>query len=130
MFTLEAIAAIHDKFGNADTLPQYLRALNEIGVEKFDSFICDGHSEYFGVNGFTVVSPPVHPFYAVAATSNRDAFLVHLELHKEQKTSYLEMSQGLADSGVIKWTFDTQNMNLTYFDNAGIEIHSETIPEI
>lgn len=51
----------------------------------------------------------------------------HLNLHNQQKTSYLEMSKGLADSGIEKWTFDTNNMTITYCDKAGNEVFAEAI---
>lgn len=127
MFTLEQINEIHDQFGRADTLPEYLQTLKSIGVRKYDAFIFDGHSEYFGENGFSVISPPVHSVLAVAETSNQRKFFEHLELHKQQKTSYLEMSKGLADSGVKKWTFDTIQMTLTYYDKVGNEMLTEAI---
>jgi uncharacterized protein DUF1398 len=56
MFTLEQINNIHDRLGNAETLLQYLEALRNIGVNKYDSFIADGHSEYFGKGGHKVIS--------------------------------------------------------------------------
>ena len=57
MFTLEEINDIHDRLGEAETLPQYLEALKNIGVDKYDSFITDGHSEYFGKGDYKIVSP-------------------------------------------------------------------------
>lgn len=48
MSTIEQINALHDRLGNAETLFEYVRALNAIGVEKFDSYLIDGHSEFFG----------------------------------------------------------------------------------
>jgi uncharacterized protein YbcV (DUF1398 family) len=119
MFTLEQINEIHDRVGNPDTLSLYLRELRDIGVDRCDSFIVDGHSEYLGKDGYKVVSPPAHEELVVAETSNRETFLEHMDLVEQGKTSYLEMSQGLADSGVEKWTFDTQEMTLTYYDKAG-----------
>jgi hypothetical protein len=55
MFTLELIN--RNQLGKAATLPQYLWALKAIGVDKRDSFITDGHSEYFGKEGHKVTSP-------------------------------------------------------------------------
>ena len=127
MFTLEQIHEIHDRLGNAETLAEYLQALKAIGVEESDSFITDGHSEYFGKNGHKVVSPPAHEKLTVAKTSNREKLLEHLDLHNQGKTSYLEMSKGLADSGVEKWTFDTNNMTITYYNKAGHEMFAEAI---
>jgi uncharacterized protein YbcV (DUF1398 family) len=127
MFTLEQINDIHNRLGNAETLPQYLEALKKIGVDKYDSFITDGHSEYFGKDDHKVASPPVHEKLSIAETSNRKRFLNHLNLHNEGKTNYLEMSKGLADSGIEKWTFDTNKMIITYYDKYGNEMLVEAI---
>lgn len=127
MFTLEQINDIHDRLGEAETLPQYLEALKKIGVDKYDSFITDGHSEYFGKGGHKVVSPPVHEKLSIAETSNRESFLKHLDLHNQGKTNYLEMSKGLAESGIEKWTFDTNKMTIAYYDKGGTEILVEVI---
>lgn len=127
MFTLEQINDIHDRLGNAETLSQYLEALKNIGVDKYDSFLTDGHSEYFGKGGHVVISPPVHETLSIARTSNRESFLKHLDLHNQGKTSYLEMSKGLAECGIEKWTFDTHQMTITYYDTNGNEILVETI---
>jgi uncharacterized protein YbcV (DUF1398 family) len=107
VFTFEQINDIHDRLGSAETLARYLEALKNIGVDKYDSFITDGHSEYFGKGGHKVVSPYMHEKLSIAETSNRESFLKHLGLHNQGKTSHLEMSKGLADSGIEKWTFDT-----------------------
>jgi uncharacterized protein YbcV (DUF1398 family) len=127
MFTLEQINDIHDRLGNAATLSQYLKALKDIGVDKYDSLITDGHSEYFGEGSHKVVSPPVHEKLSIAKTSNRESLLKHLDLHNQGKTNYLEMSKGLADSGIEKWTFDTNKMTITYYDKGGNEILIEAI---
>jgi uncharacterized protein YbcV (DUF1398 family) len=127
MFTLGQIHEIHDRLGKAETLAQYLQALQAIGVEKCDSFVTDGHSEYFGKNDQKVVSPPAHETLTVAQTSNREKLMEHLDRLLQQKTGYLEMSKGLAESGVEKWTFDTNNMTITYCDKAGNEMFAEAI---
>jgi uncharacterized protein YbcV (DUF1398 family) len=127
MFTLDQINSIHDSLGNAETLPRYLEALKNIGVDYYDSFITDGHSEYFGKGGHKVVSPPVHEKLSIAETSNRESFLKHLDLHNQGKTNYLNMSKGLADSGIEKWTFDTNKMTIAYYDKGGNEILVEAI---
>ncbi len=127
MFTLEQINELHDRLGNMETLNPYLQALNAIGVEKFDSFITDGHSEFFGEDGQKVVSPPAHETLTVANTGHREKFMEHLDRHLQGKTSYLEMSKGLAESGVAKWTFDTIRMTVTYYDQAGNEMLAEEV---
>jgi uncharacterized protein YbcV (DUF1398 family) len=127
MFTIEQINDIHDRLGTAETLVQYLQSLNAIGVTRSDSFIADGHSEYFGKSGEKVVSDPAHERLTVAGTSSREGLLEHLSLHSQGKASYLEMSRGLADSGIEKWTFDTSELTIAYYDRAGTEILVEAI---
>lgn len=51
MFTIEQINDLHARLGSARTLPEYIRALKAIGVERYDSYLADGHSEYFGQGG-------------------------------------------------------------------------------
>jgi uncharacterized protein YbcV (DUF1398 family) len=127
MFTIEQIDDIHERLGSAETVARYLRALRAIGVERSDSFIADGHTEYFGENGHRVVSGPAHHALVIAETSDREGLLEHLRLHGQGRTSYLEMSEGLAASGIEKWTFDTGGMTISYYDRAGNELLVEAI---
>ena len=96
MFTIEQINDAHDRLGTAGTFAQYVRALKSIGVEIYSSYLSDGHSEYFGSGGYTITSPALHEQLMIAEASNGDQFLEHLELHSQQKTSYMELSTGLA----------------------------------
>ena len=63
----------------------------------------------------------------IADTSDKEQFLKHLNLHNQGKTSYLEMSKGLADSGIVKWTVDTKNMTMTFYNKVKHEVFAETI---
>ena len=127
MFTLEQIDEIHARLGSAKTFPEYVRALNAIGVQRADSYLADGHSEYIGQGGHRVVSPPVHEMLPVAETGQRETFLEHLSRHERRETTYLEMSRGLAQSGIEKWTIDTARMTMTFYDKAGKEMLVEQI---
>lgn len=127
MFTVEQINDLHARLGSAKTLAQYLRALKALGVERYDSYLSDGHSEYFGQGGQRVISPPEHEVLAVEETGQREAFLEHLRRHEQRQTTYLEMSIGLAQSGIEKWTVDTGRMTMTFYDKAGREMLVEHI---
>ncbi len=127
MFTIEQIHDLHTRLGAAETLLAYVRALKAIGVEKYDSYLTDGHSEYFGEDGHKVISPPAHDTLPIASQSNRERFLKHLKLHEQGKTTYIEMSQGLAESGVEKWTVDTSQLTMIFYDTAGNEMLVERI---
>ncbi len=127
MFTVEQINDLHDQLGSAKTFMEYVRALKALGVERYDSYLADGHSEYFGDAGYKVVSPPLHEVFAIAETGDREAFLEHLRRHEQGQTTYLEMSKAIAESGIDKWTVDTGGMTLTFYDKAGREMLVEQI---
>ena len=99
MFTIEQINDLHAQLGSARTLPEYVLALKRVGVERYDSYLADGHSEYFGQGGYRVVSPPVHEVLPVAETGQRETFLQHLGRHELRETTYLEMSRGWRRAG-------------------------------
>ncbi len=127
MYTLEQINDVHARLGSAKTFAEYVRALKALGVERYDSFLSDGHSEYFGQGGYKVVSPPEHDVLAIAESSQRDAFLDHLRRHERRQTTYLEMSIGLAQSGIEKWSVDTGRMTMTFYDRSGNQMLAEQI---
>jgi uncharacterized protein YbcV (DUF1398 family) len=127
VFTIEQINDVHARLGGASTFTEYVLALKGLGVERCDSYLADGHSEYFGQGGHSVVSPPVHEVLPVAETSQRETFLEHLRRHERRETTYLEMSRGLAQSGIEKWTVDTARMTMTFYDKAVTEMLVEHI---
>jgi uncharacterized protein YbcV (DUF1398 family) len=127
MFTLEQITDIHDRLGSRDTLVDYLHALRGIGVETYDSFVADGHSEYFGVNGRQLVGPAFHEAFTIADTCDKERFLQYMQEVEQGGIGYVEMSRALADQGVEKWTFDTARLTITYFDKAGRVLLDEKV---
>jgi uncharacterized protein YbcV (DUF1398 family) len=127
MFTIEQINDLHARLGKAKTFFDYVRALNALGVEKYDSYLTDGHSEYFGNHGHKVISSAAHERLFIAEKSDKENFLKHLKLHEEGKTSYIEMSKGLAESGVEKWSVNTSKMTMVYYDQAGDDMLVESI---
>jgi uncharacterized protein YbcV (DUF1398 family) len=120
VFTMAQIDELHARLGRADSLADYLRGLAAIGVVRFDSYVTDGHSEFFSADGRRVVSPAHHDVLPVAAVSDRRAFLEHLRRHSDGETTYVEMSKGLAEAGVERWVADTTAHTMTYRDRAGV----------
>ncbi|GHO46379.1 DUF1398 domain-containing protein [Ktedonospora formicarum] len=127
MFTLEQLNEIHDRLGTIEDFSQYVRALQLLGVEKYDSYLADGHSEFFSKEGYKVVSPSVHDMLQISDISDREKAQEHLDLHNQGKTSYLEMSKGLADSGIEKWTVDTSSMTFACYDKQGNILLTEDV---
>jgi hypothetical protein len=58
MFRIQQINDLHARLGSAKTFSEYLRALSALGVKRCNSYLADGHSEYFWQGGYRVVSPP------------------------------------------------------------------------
>ena len=127
VFTIADLDVVHDRLGTPATLPDYLRELNALGVARSDSFLSDGHSEYLSEDGYKVVGAATHEALVVAGAARPDQLREHLERHSRGETSYLEMSKGLAASGIAKWTFDTMRMTISYCDVAGKEVLVEEI---
>jgi uncharacterized protein YbcV (DUF1398 family) len=127
MFTLEQITDIHDRLGNSDTLGAYLHALRGIGVETYDSYITDGHAEYFGTDGQKLVGPAFHETFTIADTCDKEQFLRYMQQVEQGGVGYVEMSKALADNGVEEWTFNTEELTITYLDKAGNVLLSENL---
>jgi uncharacterized protein YbcV (DUF1398 family) len=127
MFTIEQINDVHEKLGSMNTFLSYVMALKQLGIEKADSYLVDGHSQYFGAGGYCIESDPVHEKLLIADNSNKESFLCHLSLHEQGKTDYLAMSRGLAESGIEKWTIDTNAVTIAYYDKEGIPLLVESI---
>ena len=64
---------------------------------------------------------------SLAENSNRANFLHHLKLREQGKTTYLEMSKGLAQSCIEKWTVHPSKPTVTFCDQAGAAMLVETI---
>jgi uncharacterized protein YbcV (DUF1398 family) len=88
VFTIEDINDLHAQLGSARTFPEYVRALRAIGVERYDSYLADGHSEYFGQGGHRVDSPSVHEVLPIAKIGQRETFLDHLRSRERRQTTY------------------------------------------
>lgn len=127
MFTLDDIDTVHERYGKQDSTAEYLKALKKVGVDHYDSFITDGHSEYYSEDGKKLVGPPEHEKIPVSDTSDEVSFKKHLALHGNGKTSYFEMSKRLAECGIEKWKFDTVKMTITYFDKQGQAVLIEPV---
>lgn len=48
--------------------------------------------------------------------------LQHLRRHELRQTTYLEMSEGLAQSGIEEVDVDTDRMTMTFYDKVGREM--------
>jgi uncharacterized protein YbcV (DUF1398 family) len=127
VFTIEQIEEVHERLGTADTLADYVRSLAALGVVRYDSFVLDGHTEYHGSDATRLISNAAHDKLAIADTSDPESLAQHLRQHVQGDTTYMEMSKGLADSGIKQWSVDTQAMTMTFYDQSGAALLVEGI---
>ena len=53
MFTVEQIESAHEKVKSGADFPNYIQEIKKLGVLSFETWVFDGHTEYFGKNGMS-----------------------------------------------------------------------------
>lgn len=129
MFTVEQIKAAHSKVKSGRDFPTYIQDLKKLGVTHYETFVADGHTDYYGINNFKTASPANDEVLKVAEKSNEEQFKANLKAHQGGKTDYPTFCADCAKSGIEKWTVQMEKMNCTYYDQAGNEILAEEIPK-
>ncbi len=95
----------------------------------YETFVADGHTEYYGENDFKAVAPGKYEPIFVFDTCNADQFKTDLKAHQQGKSDYQTFIDQCAQNGVEKWAVDMTKMTCTYFDKTDNEILTETIPQ-
>lgn len=128
MFTIEQIKEAHAKVKSGADFPNYIQDLIILGVKGYDTFVHDGHVEYYGVNNYSVTADEKYPEIKISAAVNKELFIEFLVKHQNGETDYLTFCNHAAQCGIAKWRVDIIEMTCTYFDLAGNEILIEKIP--
>lgn len=129
MFTVEQIKAAHSKVKSGADFPAYIQDLKKLGVIYYETFVADGHTNYYGANNYKTTSPAKYPDLAIAETSNEEQFKSDLKAHQEGRTNYSTFCSDSAKSGIEKWAVSMDEMTCTYFDKSGTKILVENIPQ-
>ncbi|MES2515811.1 MAG: DUF1398 family protein [Bacteroidota bacterium] len=127
MFTIEQIGNAHDKVHSGADFPKYVQDLIELGVLRYDTFVKDGHADYFGKHNFIVSSDAKYDALGIALRSDVESFKHKLKSHQQGQTDYMTFCDDSAKSGVEKWTVDTTDMTCSYYDVDGNEMLVEKI---
>ncbi len=128
-FTLEQIRTAHTKVKSGADFPAYIREMKQLGVLQYETFVADGHTDFFGDNGYSVSSPAKYDTLEIAAQSNAEVFKADLLAHQQGKTDYQLFCADCAKSGIDKWRVDIGKMTCTYYDKSCTEILVENIPQ-
>jgi uncharacterized protein YbcV (DUF1398 family) len=127
-FTMAQIKAAHAKVKSGADFPAYVQEMKVLGVRSYQHYVSDGHINYHGSNGFTLLADAKWPPVDVASRGKEDALKHALSIHQAGQTDYLAFCRQAAEAGVAYWTVDMQQMNCTYYDKAGRTMLTEYIP--
>lgn len=128
MFTIDQIKEAHSKVKSGADFPNYIQDLVILGVKGYDTYVNDGHVQYYGVNNYKVSSDEKYNPIAVAPSANKERFIEILVMHQDGQTDYLTFCNQAGQCGIALWRVDIIEMTCTYFDQSGAEILIEKIP--
>lgn len=128
MFTVEQINTAHRKVKSGAEFPAYIQEIKKLGVTYYETFVSDGHTDYFGANDYTTSSSAKYDALHVTDVSNIEQFKIDIKAHQEGKTDYPTFCNDCAKAGLEKWAVCMNKMTCTYFDKAGNEMLVEQIP--
>ena len=128
MFTIEQIKTAHQKTKTGADFPAYIRGIKVLGVTYYETYVADGHTDYFGNNNFRTSSAAKYDVQAISITADVRQFKSDLLAHQHGDTDYAKFCQDCAKAGVEKWGVCIEKLTCTYYDTAGNEILVERIP--
>lgn len=127
MFNIEQIKEAHSKVKSGTDFPNYIQELIGLGVLGYDTFVIDGHVEYFGANNFRVLATETYKDIAIASKANKERFIEYLVMHQDGQTDYLTFCNHAALCGIAHWSVKIIEMTCTYYDNTNAPILIEKI---
>jgi uncharacterized protein YbcV (DUF1398 family) len=130
MFTLEQIKDAHSKVKSGADFPAYIKEIKQLGVTNYETFVADGHTDFFGANDYKTSSMAKYDALTIATTSQAEQFKSDLIAHQQGKTNFLTFCNDCAKSGVEKWAVCMNKMTCTYYDKAGNKLLVEIVPTL
>jgi uncharacterized protein YbcV (DUF1398 family) len=128
MFTIEQVKEAHAKVQSGSDFPNYIQDLIILGVKGYDTFVTDGHVEYYGVNDYKVTSDEKYAEIKIGNSANKERFIEFLVAHQDGQTDYITFCHQAGQCGIAKWRVDIIEMTCTYFDKTEVEILIEKVP--
>jgi hypothetical protein len=74
MFSLEQIKKAHSNVKSGADFPAYIRVIKKLGVTYYESFVSDGHTDYYGTNDYKTSSAAKYAELKISETSNIEQF--------------------------------------------------------
>jgi uncharacterized protein YbcV (DUF1398 family) len=128
MFTITQIKEAHSRVQSGADFPAYIQDLIALGVKGYDTFVNDGHVEYFGADNFRAVATETYTNIPIVPSVNKERFIEFLVMHQDGQTDYLTFCNHAAQCGIAQWSVNIIEMTCTYLDQSGAAILIEKIP--
>lgn len=127
-FTIEQIKVAHAKVKSGADFPDYVQNLIVLGVKNYETFVKDGHTNYFGADNYHVVADAKYTPLEIELKSDKETFIKLLKEHQQGKSDYPTFISHCAANRVEKWIVDTEKMTCAYYDLQDNELFVEVIP--
>ena len=128
MFTIEQIKAAHSKVKSGADFPKYVQDIIKLGVTGYETFVADGHTIFYGRDGYKIQSPAKYVPLSISEKSDKRQFHKELKEHQQGNTNFPTFCGLSAKRGVEKWVVDMNKMTCVYNDKAGTIMLKEHIP--
>ena len=125
--TVDQIKEAHSKVKSGADFPNYIQDLIKLGVTYYETFVKDGHTDYYGANDYTTSSEQKYDALTIAKISNIEQFKKDIKAHQQGKTDYPTFCNDCAVSGIEKWAVSMDKMTCTYYDVEENELLVEAI---
>lgn len=130
MFTQEQLHDTFSKVKSGKDFPKMVQDLKSIGVIRYENFVSNGKTIYYGTSGFKIEAESKYPDMYINEKSSVDQLKHALQIHQQGKTDYPTFCQEAADAGVEKWITDMLALTVTYIDKKENILVVETIPQV
>ncbi|NIF04637.1 DUF1398 domain-containing protein [Chryseobacterium sp. Tr-659] len=127
-FTIEEIKTEHQKVKSGADFPQYIRAIKNLGVSHYKTYVQDGNTEYFDADNQSAQTGSKYKLLTIAENTDPENFKIRLKLHQQGGTDYMTFCNDCAENGIKGWTMDLNAMTCSYFDQNDQEILVEKVP--
>lgn len=128
MFELSAIKAAHSKVKSGADFPVYIAEIAALGVLRYETWVKDNHTVYFGADGFQLLAPGVYELLTIAESCDSSTFKKRLIAHQQGHTDYVTFCHDCAATGIEKWEMDLIEKTCTYFDKNNHKQLVEKLP--
>lgn len=128
MFDLKDVKEAHTKVKTGADFPKYVQELITLGVKKYNTYVNDGHTLFFGEDDYQIQSERKYAKLTIANISDKERFKHFLKSHQRGQTDYPTFCNNAAATGVEKWTVDMSQMTCTYYNKLNGTMLEEKIP--